>query len=369
MSLSQSIRVNKPPTLISRTLSGLSHVASEPIVTGGLLYLLTQGPAKLRGQILAPFQTSLPIFTNDPKGVAKLAALVTALKVLTTAGVLRRLHEAINRLAWNNWTFGRAGTEWQFGPDKKETILITGASSGFGYLMAKELSKHARIIALNRSPLPADLAALKDVHYYKCDVGDISALEAVCDQVKQDFGTISVLINNAGYGIGKTILETTNAEDEMLLRVNLLSNMVLIRAFVPGMLAQRKGHVVSVASMGSFVVPPLMVNYCITKIGQLYLTEGLRAECLTRYPGGSSICTTSIHPGWHETGIDKDGILEEFGIVNDPPQPVIDAVLDQVLKGKSGMICIPKHHTSDSLLRFLPRWVQDLKFGLVSTKL
>jgi all-trans-retinol dehydrogenase (NAD+) len=387
MSLAQSIRVNKPPTILSTILSGLTQAASEPLVTGGLLCLLTRGSTQLRAQLLAPFGFTSSLFANDPESIARLAAVVTALKVLTTAGVLRRINEALNRLAWNNWTFKRSGAEWQFGPEKKEVILITGASSGFGYLMAMELSKHARIIALNRSPLPADLEALPNVHFYQCDVGDISALETVCEQVKKDFGTISVLINNAGYGIGKTLLEvrqssinpdlcikkadgkqTTNAEDERLFRVNLLSQMVLIRAFLPAMLAQEKGHVVSIASMASFVVPPNMVNYCISKIGALYLTEGLRAECLTRYPGGSSICNTSIHPGWHKTGIDKDGILAKLGIVEDPSEPVIDAVVDQVLNGKSGMICIPKHHQRDSLLRFWPRWAQDLKFGLVGSK-
>ncbi|CAN9199295.1 unnamed protein product [Alternaria alternata] len=367
MSLAQSIRVNKPPTIFSTILSGLTQAASEPLVTGGLLCLLTRGSTQLRAQLLAPFGITSSLFANDPESIARLAAVVTALKVLTTAGVLRRINEALNRLAWNNWKLKRSGADWQFGPEKKEVILITGASSGFGYLMAMELSKHARIIALNRSPLPADLEALPDVHFYQCDVGDISALETVCEQVKKDFGTISVLINNAGYGIGKTVLETTNAEDERLFRVNLLSQMVLIRAFLPAMLAQEKGHVVSIASMASFVVPPNMVNYCISKIGALYLTEGLRAECLTRYPGGSFICNTSIHPGWHKTGIDKDGMLAKLGIIEDPPEPVIDAVVDQVLNGKSGMICIPKHHQRDSLLRFWPRWAQDLKFGLVGS--
>jgi NAD(P)-dependent dehydrogenase (short-subunit alcohol dehydrogenase family) len=50
--------------------------------------------------------------------------------------------------------------------------------------------------------------------------------------------------------------------------------MVLIREFLPGMLAQKKGHIVSIASMASFVAAPGLIDYCISKIGALYLTEG-----------------------------------------------------------------------------------------------
>jgi all-trans-retinol dehydrogenase (NAD+) len=73
-------------------------------------------------------------------------------------------------------------------------------------------------------------------------------------------------------------------------------------------------------------------------------------------------------PGWYKIGIDKDGILAKLGIIEDPPEPVIDAVVDQVFNGKSGMIYIPKHHQRNLLLRFWPRWAQDLKFGLVGSK-
>ncbi|KAL1794492.1 hypothetical protein ACET3X_007913 [Alternaria dauci] len=369
MSLAESIRVNKPPTVLSTIFSGLTHAASEPLITGGLLLLLTRGRPHLPRQLLASSKFTSSILANDPESIARLAAAITTLKVLTTAGVLRRINDALNSLAWNNWMWGRIGAEWEFGPDKKEVILITGASSGFGHLMAKELSKHAKIIALNRSPLPADLAALPDVYYYQCDVGDLRALEGVCEQVKKDHGTVSVLINNAGYAVGKTVLDTTNEETEALMRVNLLSHLVLIRAFVPAMLAQKKGHVMSISSMASFTVAPLIVDYSMSKIGGLYLMEGLRAECLTNYSGGPSLCISSIHPGWHKTGIDKQGLLASQGILEDPPTPVIDAIVEQVLKGKSGMICVPKHHSRDAWLRFWPRWAQDLKFGLVGPSL
>lgn len=190
-------------------VSGITKAASEPILTGALLYVLTRGPPTLRARLLAPFQSTLPVFSNTPKGVARLTKLITALKILTAAGILRRANQALNRLAWNNWSFGRSGAEWEFGPRKKEVVLITGGSSGFGYEMVKSFSKHARVIAIDVSSFPAELDALPGVHFYQCDVTDTAALEALCEQIKKEHGTVSVLINNAGIGVGKTILDVS----------------------------------------------------------------------------------------------------------------------------------------------------------------
>ncbi|KAF3037743.1 hypothetical protein E8E11_001070 [Didymella keratinophila] len=354
-----------------RAYSGLKEAASEPLLTGSLLYLLTRGPPHIRAKLLAPFQSTLPVFTNTPKGVARLATLITILKVLTTAGVLRRINAGLNRLAWNNWSLSRNGVDWQFGPSKKELVLITGGSSGFGYEMVKSFSKHARVVAIDVSPFPAELDALHGVSYYQCDITDTAALEALCEQIKSEHGTVSVLINNAGIGVGKTLLETSNAESQRLIQVNLMSHFVLIRAFVPDMLKQRKGHVVSIASMASFVAAPGLIDYCISKIGALYLTEGLRAECLAHYPNGRSICTTSIHPSWHQTGILKNAgkdLLDKHGIVPDPPSRVSDVVVEQVLAGRSGRVCVPKDQERHMGVRNWPRWAQDVVFGLVSSK-
>lgn len=146
---------------------------------------------------------------------------------------------------------------------------------------------------------------------------------------------------------------------------------MLIRAFLPDMLRARKGHIVSIASMASFVAAPGLVDYCISKIGALYMTEGLRAECLAHYPNGAAICTTSIHPSWHQTGILKNAgkdLLEKHGIVPDPPTRVSDVVVRQVLKGRSGRICVPESQEKHMGIRGWPRWAQDLAFGLVFSK-
>ncbi|EAT85089.1 hypothetical protein HBI56_075370 [Parastagonospora nodorum] len=350
--------------MASKVVSTLKETASEPILTGALLYLLTRGPSNLRERILGPFQTNL----LAKNGVARLAVFITALKVLTGLGVVRRINGALNSLAWNNWKlFGRPGAPFEFGPEKKELVIITGGSSGFGYEMVKSFANHARVVVLDVADFPPELSSIPDVHFYKCDITDASGVEGLCKEVLQTHGDATVLINNAGIGSGKLVLETSNAESEKLLKVNLLSHLTLIREFLPGMLRKNKGHIVTIASMASFLAAPGLLDYCISKVGALYVSEGVRAECLSRYPGGEGICFTSVHPSWHQTGILKgnEATIAKFGIVPDPPTNVSDLVVKQVLNGKSGRLVVPKSEESKTGLRNWPLWAQDIALGLV----
>jgi all-trans-retinol dehydrogenase (NAD+) len=136
----------------------LKHTINEPIFTGALLYVLTRGPLSMRERLLHPFQHNL--LANN--GAARLASLILVLKVLTGTGVVKRINEALNTLAWNKWhLFGTPGTEFKFGPQKEELVIITGGSSGFGYEMVKGFSSHARVVALDISSFPPELAKCK----------------------------------------------------------------------------------------------------------------------------------------------------------------------------------------------------------------
>ena len=138
------------PTIIS----GIKYAVKEPVLAGTLLYLLTRGPLHIRERILRPFQTNL----LSKNGGSRLAAFIIILKVITGVGVLRRVNQALNSLAWNNWTLGRPGAAFRFGPGKEELVVITGGSSGFGYEMVKGFSKVARIVVLDVQGFPPELA-------------------------------------------------------------------------------------------------------------------------------------------------------------------------------------------------------------------
>ncbi|CAO2650902.1 Nn.00g091990.m01.CDS01 [Neocucurbitaria sp. VM-36] len=347
--------------MTSTIISGITHTFNEPVLTGTLLYLLTRGPLHIRERLLRLFQTNL----LSKNGGSRLVTLIIILKFIFGVGVLRRVNQALNSLAWNNWTLRRPGAAFKFGPEKEELDIITSGSSGFGYEMVKGFSKVARIVVLDVQGFPPELA--KHVHFYRCDVTDTSAVEEVCKDIRRIYGDPSVLVNNAGIAIGKTVLETSNAECQKLFQVNLISHFVLIREFLPGMLRMKKGHIVTIASMASFVAAPGLLDYCCSKVGALYISEGIRAECLTRYSGGQGIRTTSVHPSWHQTGIIKgaEKSFAKYGIIPDPPRNVSNLVVEQVLKAKSGGICVPKSEEGKIGLRNWPRWAQDLAYNLV----
>ena len=133
------------------------------------------------------------------------------------------------------------------------------------------------------------------------------------------------------------------------------------------MLRQQKGHVVTMASTASFAAGSGMVDYCCSKVAALYLSDGIRAECLSRYPGGEAIRTTSVHPSWHATGIipaERWKKLEkEMGVKPDPPVNVSRVVVEQVLKGKSGRLFVPKGKVWIASNRSWPLWLQDILKG------
>jgi all-trans-retinol dehydrogenase (NAD+) len=132
------------------------------------------------------------------------------------------------------------------------------------------------------------------------------------------------------------------------------------------MLHQQKGHIVTMASMASFAPHAGLLDYSCSKIGAMYLSDGIRAECLSRYPGGEAICTTSVHPHWHATNIIGDADwkkLAEVGIKADPPINVSNAVVEQVVKGKSGRLFVPKGLWWVPGIGSLPLWMQDVLQG------
>lgn len=143
--------------LVGLPIDTLNYIAKEPALTGTLLYLLTSGPPHIRDRILQPFQSNL----LSRNGATRLASFITVLKFLTAVGVAKRINNALNRLALNNWAFGRPGAPFIFGPGKQELVVITGGSSGFGYEMVKSFSKHARVVVLDMMAFPPELARCK----------------------------------------------------------------------------------------------------------------------------------------------------------------------------------------------------------------
>lgn len=163
-----------------------------------------------------------------------------------------------------------------------KTILITGASRGFGRLWAEAFLKRGdRVVATARNP-----AALNDlVETYgdavlplQLDINDREACIAVVKKAKEHFGGIDVLINNAGYGLFGTIEETTEQEARSQMETNFFGVLWMTQAALPIMREQKSGHIIQVSSYLGLVTLPILGLYNASKFAVEGFSETLATE-------------------------------------------------------------------------------------------
>ena len=115
-------------------------------------------------------------------------------------------------------------------------------------------------------------------YYYQVDITSSEAIGKFATQLRKEHGDPTVLINNAGVGNARPILEVPETAVRKVFDVNIISHFVLLKEFLPSMVRANHGHIVTIASMASFVSQALNVDYAATKAGVMALHEGLRAE-------------------------------------------------------------------------------------------
>ncbi len=166
-----------------------------------------------------------------------------------------------------------------------KVVVITGASSGIGEQSAEEFAKlHANIILISRNEENLQKVATKlskyktTVFVYACDVSKKDQVDTMGKIIIEKFGTVDVLVNNAGFGIHNTVNETKIEEMESQMMTNFFGMMYCTKAFLPKMLEQRSGHVVNVASVAGNIGIPGMASYCASKFAMLGFSESLFHE-------------------------------------------------------------------------------------------
>ena len=170
-------------------------------------------------------------------------------------------------------------------------VVVTGASSGIGRAIAVRFAaKGARVTAVARSREPLDELARSNPGITPV-VGDLSLPEdraAVIDGA----GPVDVLVNNAGIGWLGSVEEMPSDQVQKLFSLNVLALIDLTQRVLPGMLDRKRGHIVNVASVASWVsIPPLTV-YSSTKFAVQGFSDGLRREV-----AGRGVKVTTINPG------------------------------------------------------------------------
>jgi NADP-dependent 3-hydroxy acid dehydrogenase YdfG len=202
-----------------------------------------------------------------------------------------------------------------------KVVLITGASTGIGAEVAKHLAARGAKVALaarRKSMLDAVVdeivAAGGKAAAYTLDVTDKAQFGQVVDAAVADFGTLDVLINNAGLMPIRPMAEVNTDEWDAMIDVNLKGTLYGIASVLPRFIEQKRGHIINLSSVaGVKVFAPGGTVYSGTKFAVSAISEGLRQEV------GGDIRVTCIEPGAVESdlklstsGTAKDTVLDFY---------------------------------------------------------
>lgn len=282
--------------------------------------------------------------------------LQKALQALTTISLLTRLRAYLDHRVLNNNQ--KDPYNWN-----KEVVILTGGSSGIGRQIAQLLGqKEIKVAILDitapdtaASPLP------NSVRFYQCDITKPEAIADTATTIRTTLGRPSILINNAGICTAKTILSTTPAQTSQMFAVNTFSHYHLAQEFLPDMISNNHGMVVTIASQAGYTVTPNMVDYSASKAAAIAFHEGLAAELVTRY-AAPRVRTVLVTQGFTRTGLIKDLTPEDTWF--NPllcAETVAEGVVGQVLTGESGHVLIPRSAGWISVrLRGMPVWFQHV---------
>jgi NADP-dependent 3-hydroxy acid dehydrogenase YdfG len=199
---------------------------------------------------------------------------------------------------------------------KDRTWFITGASTGFGRVLAEEVLKAGgKVVATARN---LDKVADFETRYPKrakalaLDVTNPGEVDSAATQALAQFGRVDVLVNNAGYGLAGAVEEVSEAEYMPMFETNVFGLLRVTRAFLPHLRKQRSGHILNLSSIGGVVASPGMGYYNATKFAVEGISEALAAEVA---PLG--IRVTIIEPGPFRTDfLGRSGVVAKTRIAD-----------------------------------------------------
>ena len=186
---------------------------------------------------------------------------------------------------------------------KDQTVWITGASSGIGEALAKEFAGHGANLVLSarsKDKLEQVASTCPDVSVLvlPLDVTDESQMSPAIKQVIERFGSIDLLINNAGISQRSTAIETTMETYRTIFEVDVFGQIALTKHVLPIMIEQASGHIAVTASVAGKMGVPFRTGYCAAKHAVMGFFDALRAEVADH-----NILVSTIVPGFIHTNI------------------------------------------------------------------
>ena len=235
-----------------------------------------------------------------------------------------------------------------------KVCVVTGAGSGIGQALAIELARSRAKIAISDVDLEG-LAATEErvkaigapVKSDRLDVTERDAFLAYAGAVRDHFGTVNQIYNNAGIAFAGDVEVSPFKDIERVMDVDFWGVVNGTKAFLPHLIASGDGHVINVSSVLGLFAAPGQAAYCSAKFAVRGFTEALRQEMIR---AGHPVKVTTVHPGGIRTaiarnmttvqGVDRDGLAESFDkkLASTSPQKAARIILDGVRRNKARVL-------------------------------
>ena len=225
---------------------------------------------------------------------------------------------------------------------KGKTAVLTGASRGLGLFIAQALAEQSinlALIARSDSGLIRIANKLKNnnikIECFPTDLTDAKSRENLIKDVTTKMGQIDILVNNAGVERVYSYVDLSTSEIEQMIKTNLTAPMILTRLFLPGMIANKCGHIVNMSSLGGKKGSPYSGTYAATKAALIQWSFSLRAELK-----GTGVSSSVICPGF----VSQVGMFAAYNkkapkIVGETtPEKVADSVIRAIQKDLAEVI-------------------------------
>ncbi|KAG8826528.1 hypothetical protein FRC19_008687 [Serendipita sp. 401] len=283
--------------------------------------------------------------------------------LLPTAWFLLMTTIWLLRFVTNKWR--NAGTpgrlDWG-----DQIIVITGGSSGVGALLAETLAmRQCTVVVLDLKPIDTEH---DNINYYKCDISNGKEVEAAAKKIERELGPPTVIINNAGIVQGKLITDLTEEDVKQTFNVNVLGQFNVLRVFLPYLLAEKEGHVVTMSSLLGYSGCAQVADYAASKAALISLHDSLRQELDYRYRA-PLIRTTLLTPGLLQTSMFAGmrplkesamvpGWLFDFLMPTLPPHVIVKEIIKALDLQESRDIVLPQFGKISLLMLVMPYWVK-----------
>ncbi len=247
--------------------------------------------------------------------------------------------------------------------DVRPLAVVTGASAGIGKVFCERLAARGNdllLVARDGNRLEALKQELAEryrvgVDVFPADLTNDTDVSLLAETLARS-PNLGLLVNNAGFGTRDMLADASPARQEAMIQLHIMAPMRLTQAALPVLLKNKRGAIVNVSSVASFVFSANNVNYCATKAYLRVFSEGLAAELAGTGVRVQALCPGFTRSEFHQRmGVDARDIP---GWMWMSATSVVDGSLAALERGWP-VVCVPgiRYKLIVFLLRFIPRWL------------